>query len=49
MKVPQICYIKKLIYKAMKRHFHFHIYLWLLQYIHDVIIVPDGNTLTKLR
>lgn len=49
MKGPRICYIKKLIYKIMKQHFHFHIYLWLLQYIHDVSIVPDGNTLTKLR
>lgn len=31
----------------MKRHIHIH--LWLLQYIHNVIIVPDCNNVTKLR
>lgn len=28
---------------------HFHTHLWPLQYIHNVIIVPDGNNLTTLR
>lgn len=31
----------------MERHFHIH--FWLLQYIHNVTIVPDGNNLTKLK
>lgn len=53
MKDPSVCYLQKKtnqniqIYKTTRKHFHIH--LWLLQHIHNVIIVPDGNSVTKLR
>lgn len=47
VKATSVCYIKIIIYRTMTR---FHIELWILQYTHNALVIPDNdNYVTEAR